>query len=201
MPVTAVVFDIGGVLEVNPRTGWRDRWAARLQLEPEELARRIDSIWAGGAVGTVTLEEVERSTADALGLDDPTVASLMSDAWAEYLGTLNRELAGYFRSLRPRYRTGILSNSFVGARQREQEAYGFEDMCDVIVYSHEVGCMKPDARIYRTACERLGVSPGEAVFLDDVQENVDGARAIGMRAITFVSNEQAIADLRAEMGA
>jgi epoxide hydrolase-like predicted phosphatase len=199
MPIKAVVFDIGGVLEINPRTGWPALWATRLKLEPREFEQRLESIWGPGSIGALSLEEIERRTADALGLDHATLAALMSDWWAEYIGTLNRELADYFGGLRPWYRTGILSNSFVGAREREQAAYGFEDMCDVIVYSHEVGWRKPDPRIYHVVCERLGVPPEDAVLLDDVQENVDGARAVGMRAIAFANTRQAIADLRAQM--
>ena len=57
-------------------------------------------------------------------------------------------------------------------------------MCDALVYSHEVGCMKPDPAIYHIVCERLGVAPRDALLLDDVQANVDGARAAGMQAIT-----------------
>jgi epoxide hydrolase-like predicted phosphatase len=199
VPVKAVVFDIGGVLEVNPSTGWPDRWATRLHLEPREFARCLDDIWGPGAIGARTLEEIERRTAEALGLDQATLAALMNDAWGEYLGTLNRELADYFGRLRPRYKTGILSNSFVGAREREQAAYAFEDMCDVIVYSHEVGCLKPEPRIYHEVCERLGARPEDTVLLDDLQANVDGARAVGMRAITFGDTRQAIADLQAQM--
>lgn len=198
MPLAGVLFDIGGVLERNPRTGWQQKWAARLGLPLSEFERRLDPIWSAGEIGTVSLEEVEARTAAALGLDDAGLRDLMSDAWAEYLGSLNHELARYFAGLRPRYRTGILSNSFVGAREREQAAYGFEDMCDVIVYSHEVGCMKPDPRIYRIACERLGVEPGDAVLLDDVPGHVEGARAAGMRAVVFTSTSQAIADLEAQ---
>ncbi len=199
MSVKAVVFDIGGVLEVNADTGWPDRWATQLQLERDDLRRCLDGIWTPGSIGALTLEEIERRTAEALSLDHATLAALMNDVWAEYLGTLNRELADYFGRLRPLYRTGILSNSFVGAREREQAAYGFEDMCDVIVYSHEVGCLKPTPQIYHVVCERLGVPPEDTVLLDDVQANVDGARAVGMRAITFADTRQAIADLQAQM--
>jgi epoxide hydrolase-like predicted phosphatase len=145
------------------------------------------------------LDEVERRTADALALDAAALALLMDDAWSEYVGTLNAELADYFRGLRPRFRTGIVSNSFVGAREREQAAYGFEDMCDTIVYSHEVGCMKPDPRIYRIVCDRLGVHPHNALLLDDVQENVDGARALGMRGIRFTNADEAVAELEAQI--
>jgi putative hydrolase of the HAD superfamily len=121
---------------------------------------------------------------------------MMDDAWAEYVGTLNIELTRYFSGLRPRYRTGIVSNSFVGARERELALYGFEELCDTIVYSHEVGVMKPDPAIYLIACRRLDVTPGEVVFLDDVPANVQAAAELGMTAITFLSTDQAIAELQ-----
>jgi epoxide hydrolase-like predicted phosphatase len=193
--VRAVLFDIGGVLEMTPRSDWRDGWAARLGVTPSAFEEQVGAIWEPGSVGAASLQELERLTADAFGLGDADVSALMDDAWAEYVGTLNQELARYFASLRPRVRTGILSNSFVGAREREQELYGFEDMCDVIVYSHEVGWMKPDPRIYHAACDRLGCAAEDAVLLDDLPANVDGARAVGMHAVLFTDTVQAIADL------
>jgi epoxide hydrolase-like predicted phosphatase len=199
--VKAVIFDIGGVLEWTPRTDWRERWAGRLGLSVDELERRLNEFWELGSVGAVTLPEIERLTAEALGLDRAGLEAFMADVWTEYVGTLNDELAAYFAALRPRYRTGILSNSFVGAREREQAAYGFADMCDAVVYSHEEGLRKPDARFYLLACERLGVPPGEAVFLDNVEECVEGARRVGMAAIQFLDNEQAIAALERHLAA
>jgi HAD superfamily hydrolase (TIGR01509 family) len=50
-----------------------------------------------------------------------------------------------------------------------------------MIYSHEVGCLKPDARIYHLVCDLLEVAPEEAVSLDDVQANVDGAKPVGIR--------------------
>jgi putative hydrolase of the HAD superfamily len=190
----AVVFDIGGVLEINPRTGWQERWRARLGVDVADI---LEPVWSAGDVGAMTLAEVERETARLLGLDAAALRQFMDDVWEEYVGRLNDELARYFAALRPRYRTGIVSNSFVGAREREQRLYGFEDMCDVIVYSHEEGMKKPDPRIYEIVCRRLAVAPREAVFLDDSPACVEGARRAGMQAIHFVSNAQAITELEA----
>ena len=195
--IQAVIFDIGGVLEVNPRTGWAKRWAARLSMDAADFERRLDAIWSPGSIGATGLEAIERQTATAFGLDQAALQALMTDAWSEYVGSLNRDLTAYFTGLRPRYKTGILSNSFVGAREREQAAYGFADICDALVYSHEEGCLKPDPRIYRIVCARLEVAPEAAVFLDDVPANVDGARAVGMAGITFSTNAQAISELNA----
>ena len=175
-------------------------WARRLGLDDAELLRRAEPIWRQGDVGELTLEELERQTARELALGDDELAELMNDLWTEYLGTLNAELARYFAALRPRYRTAILSNSFVGAREREQARYGFEEVCDEVVYSHEEGMKKPELRLYEIACERIGVAPREAIFLDDVDAFVDGARRAGLTAIRFLSNAQAVAELERTLG-
>lgn len=200
MTIRAVIFDIGGVLEIDPASDWLERWAERLGLGwPEGMTARLGPISRAGNIGTITLAQAQQQIAAVLGLDQAQLGRFMEDLWTEYLGTLNAELASYFAALRPRYRTGILSNSWVGARERERDAYGFEDLCDVVVYSHEEGLEKPDPRFYRIVTDRLGVRPGEAVFLDDHEECVQGAREVGLAAVLFGSNEQAIADLEAHL--
>ena len=197
MAIRAVVFDIGGVLEITPRTGWVEKWEARLHLKPGELDERLMDVWRDGSSSTISEEEVEKSIGEIMGMDQEQVEALMADLWEEYLGELNVELAAYFSSLRPRYQTAMLSNSFVGARRREQERYHFAEMTDLIIYSHEEGIAKPERRIFELTCERLGVQPEEVIFLDDVEPNVAVARACGIQAILFRETKEAIADIQA----
>jgi len=121
----------------------------------------------------------------------------MGDLWHEYLGTLNMDLVDYFRSLRPKYQTAIISNSFVGAREKEAEHYQFDTICDFIIYSHEVGLRKPDPRIFRLACERLGLKPSEVIFVDDHKEVFTSAVDMGMHCIEFKDNAQVLAEIEA----
>lgn len=195
MTIHAVIFDIGGVLEITPDLGWAGAWESRLGLTPGELHQRMADTWRAGGVGAITEADVHQAARDHLGLDQRQLAELMADLWREYLGTPNTELIGYARELRPRYRTGILSNSFVGARPREQAAYGFEELVDDIVYSHECGISKPDPRSYALACERLGVSAADTIFLDDHAPNVEAARQAGLQAVLYLDNAQAISDI------
>jgi epoxide hydrolase-like predicted phosphatase len=197
MTIKAVAFDIGGVLEVTPPTGIDEEWERRLGLEPGELAARLDGVFEPAAVGAVTEAELHRQVGEALGVGQDRVGELMAGLWEEYLGTLNAEMFEFAAGLRPAYRTGIISNSSVGAREREQERYRMAELTDVLIYSHEVGITKPDPRIYRLAWQRLGVRPTEMIFLDDVTENVAAARDLGIHAILFSSTAQAIADIRA----
>jgi epoxide hydrolase-like predicted phosphatase len=195
MVIRAVVFDIGGVLEITPDLGVDRRWETRLGLPDGEILARMRDVWQGGSIGTITLDDVHEALGDRLGLDDQTLAQYMADLWREYLGTANTELIEYARGLRPRYRTGIVSNSFVGAREREQAAYGFEDLVEEVVYSHEVGFSKPDPRIYALICTRLNVPPEEMVFVDDSDVCVAGARDAGIHAIRYQSSAQTIAEI------
>jgi epoxide hydrolase-like predicted phosphatase len=195
MSVQAIVFDIGGVLEITPDLGVAATWESRLGLAPGELNKRMEDAWAGGSIGTISEADVQRAATENLGLDGPRLAQFMADLWREYLGTANTELIEYVRGLRPRYRTGILSNSFVGAREREQTAYGFEDLVDEIIYSHECGLSKPDPGIYALACARLAVEPAQMVFLDDYEPCVEGARRAGIQAVLYRNNAQAINDI------
>jgi FMN phosphatase YigB (HAD superfamily) len=197
MPIRAVVFDIGGVLEITPAGHLERTWEPALGLPAGELGRLLAGVSAAGMVGAISEVQAERSIAEILGLDASQSRAFLADLWAEYLGTLNTELAAYFGRLRPRYRTGIISNSFVGARRREQACYGFGELTDLIVYSHEAGMAKPDPRIYQLACDGLGVPAQDVVFLDDVPRFVAAARQAGMHAVLFRDTAQAIADVQA----
>jgi epoxide hydrolase-like predicted phosphatase len=197
MAIQAVVFDIGGVLEITPDTRVTQKWEADLDLKPGELDTRMARVWRDSGLGKCSEADVQQALREYLGMDHAQGDAFWQDLWEEYLGTLNVELASYFRSLRPRYHTALLSNSFVGARSREQERYHFADMTDVIIYSHEVGIAKPERRIFELACERLEVQPHEMIFLDDVEQHVIAARSIGIHAILFQENALAIAAINA----
>lgn len=197
MAIRAVVFDIGGVLEITPDMGMTEKWEQRLHLKPGELNERMVSVWRAGALGTCSEEDVQQSLKELIGMDQAQVDAFWHDLWEEYLGTLNVELTAYFSSLRSRYQTAIISNSFVGARTREQERYHFDEVTDLIIYSHEVGIAKPDRRIFELTCERLSIQSAEMIFLDDVEVHVKAARAFGIHAILFQETSQAIADIQA----
>jgi len=195
--IKAIVFDIGGVLEITPNLGVDSKWEKQLHLEPGELNKRLGQVWKGGSIGTISIEQVHKSIGEIMGWSEAQVNEYMGDVWREYLGTLNIELADYFRGLRPQYQTAIISNSFVGAREKEAEHYQFDTICDFIIYSHEVGLRKPDPRIFELACERLGLRPEEIIFVDDHHEVYASAEAMGMHCIEFKDNAQTIAEIEA----
>jgi putative hydrolase of the HAD superfamily len=205
MPIRAVMFDIGGVLEVIPEGGdpttrfpaLDEEWDARVGLLPGHLTRCFKALVADGAFGRCTYDEWCARFRASTGLSQADFDAYMAAFWDIYMGNPNEELIAYFRGLRPRYRTAILTNSFLGARKQEEARYGFTSMTDLAIYTHEEGIHKPDPRIFALASERIGFPPGEIVFLDDIPKSVDAARACGFQAILFTSTSRAIANIEA----
>lgn len=197
--IRAVVFDIGGVLERVGPPVWAEAWRRRLGLTQSEFDAALARVDPDGLAQTGGFSEAEMrsSYAGALRLSDTQVDELMADIWDWYCGELDEPLASYVRGLRERVRTGIVSNSADGARREESRRYGFPDLIDDIVYSHEVGLAKPDPAIFALACTRLGVQPSETVFVDDVVANVAGAACSGLHAVRHESTPDTIAAIDA----
>ncbi|MGY4983469.1 HAD family hydrolase [Streptomyces sp. 900105755] len=199
MEARCVILDIGGVLEITPPTGGMQRWDEGLGLPAGSVDQQLDDVWQAGAIGTISVTEVRAEVGARLGLDAMQVETFIADLWTEYLGTPNVELIAYVRGLRSRCRLGILSNSFVGAREMETAMYQFDELVEEIVYSHEIGVCKPDARAFDMTCARLEVRPADCLFIDDYDVNIEAARAAGMQAHLFAGNEQTIARIAAHL--
>ncbi|THA23260.1 HAD family phosphatase [Streptomyces sp. A1547] len=201
MIATCVILDIGGVLEITPETGWVQGWEERLDLPPGTVHERMHDVWRAGSIGGISERVVHEQVAARLGLNAPHVEAFMADLWAEYLGTPNVELIDYVRELRGRCRLGILSNSFVGARERETTLYHFDQLVEQIFYSHEIGIEKPDPRAFEAVCAGLDVLPENCLFIDDVAVIVEAAQAAGMQAHLFEDNASTIARIATHLGA
>jgi epoxide hydrolase-like predicted phosphatase len=197
MTIKAIVFDIGGVLEITPNLSTDAQWEKKLNLKENELYERLHEIWRGGTIGTISIQQVHENIGKIMNWDETQVNEYMGDVWKEYLGTLNVELADYFRNLRPKYQTAIISNSFVGAREQEAKHYQFDTICDFIIYSHEVGLRKPDPKIFELTCQKLGLQPNEVIFVDNHADVYASALEMGMHCFEFKDNAQIIAKIEA----
>ena len=119
--------------------------------------------------------------------------NLTTDEWFEQIRggeARNQQVIDLLKSLRPRYKTAVLSNVPKRGLEERFTAEELRDWFDVTVASSDVGVMKPDPEVYRLTAERLGVAPEECVFIDDREVYAEGARAVGMKAICFESYVQ-----------
>ena len=201
MAIKAVVFDLGGVLEVVddgkwPQQ-WAEHWAVELGLDLGDWEARMARFdLSGTGTGAVTEQAMMRAYQTGLELSDAEVAAMFADVWDRYCGRLDTALMAYVERLASSYRLAIISNSGDGARREEERRFGLSRLFDPIIYSHEVGVAKPDPAIWALACELIGVAPGETVFVDDAPANVASATEFGIHAIQHTSTPATIDALR-----
>ncbi len=87
--------------------------------------------------------------------------------------------------------TNFSAEKFAECLERFPFLRGFRD---TVVSAHEK-LVKPDPAIYRVLLDRNDLDPATCLFVDDVPENVLGARGVGMNAVRFTSPERFVADL------
>ena len=196
MSVRAVFFDLGGVIVRTEYQAPREHLAERLNMTYEDLSNLIFASKTSrlASLGEMTTEEHWESVTQRLGKPASEAAAIREEFFAG--DVVDRDLVEHVRSLRPRYKTALLSNAWPDTREyviRQK----FSDVFDTMIISAEVGVMKPDPRIFQTGLEQLGVAGTEAAFVDDTVANVDAARALGMRAILFRNHAQLISELAA----
>ena len=184
MPFQAVFFDLGGVIVRTEYQAPRQHLAERLGMEYEDLTRAVfDSETARKAsVGAITEDEHWAAVLRRLGRGPAELQSLRTEFFAG--DTVDLTLVNFLRSLRPRFKTALISNAWDGLRPYIL-GQKFDDAFDFMIISAEVGVAKPEARIFQLALDQAGVRANEAVFVDDMPENVEAARAGGMSGLLF----------------
>ncbi len=195
MRIQAVIFDIGGVLSIFIDFETYFKWEQQLKLPKGQLLKIIydNPVSRQATLGKATVTDVWEEAGKQLNLPANELQKLREDIWNGY--RWNTELLDFIRSLKPTYKTGILSDAWADARESMGDVIS-EEIFDAIVFSAEEGMQKPAPALFQRALDRLGVKAGEAILLDDREANVQGAQAFGMHGIHFTETNKAIEDIK-----
>jgi len=196
MTIRAVLFDLGGVILRTEYQAPRQHLAERFGMDYEDIDKIVFGTpsAARASVGEITEEEHWHTVMKMLK-QPVTEYEKIRD---EFFGgdVIDLTILDFLRSIKPNYKTGLISNAWSGLRayiEREK----FDDAFHHMIISAEVKVTKPSARIYHLALKQLEVSPNEAVFVDDVWENIQACEKVGMKGILFMTAESTIKQLKA----
>jgi epoxide hydrolase-like predicted phosphatase len=203
---TTVISDFGGVL-TTPLVQSFAAVQDETGIPFEELGKAMAAIQEKD--GKHPLFELEKGN-----LSEPDFLAKLGDALEPALGhrpELHRFREIYFEALHPNepmielmreakergFRMGMLTNNVREWEPFWRSMLPVDEIFEEVVDSAFVGYRKPDREIYDLTLERMGgPSPEECLFVDDTDVNCDAARALGMSAVHYRHNEQAIAEIR-----
>lgn len=183
-----LLLDLGNVVfELETRS--LERWMlGRVQGDPLDIRRRFDAIedrFERGLMDTPAFFEALRRE---FGLDDDDAA--MHEAFTQ---CWHRDTPGMERlldSLPAGLGRCVLSNTNALHMDHFLPRQPILGRFERFFFSHELGCRKPEPEIYRKTLDALGCEPGRVLYFDDLEPNVEGARAAGIDARLFRSTDQ-----------
>lgn len=195
MRIQTVFFDFGGVIQRTEFQAPRQKLAQRFGMEYEDIDNIVfNSPTAKQAtLGEMSVEEHWQAVAKRLKVGKKEIADLENEFFAG--DVIDRSIVEYVRSLRPRFKTGLISNAWSDMRGyllRQK----IDDAFDTLTISAEVGAAKPAAKIYLLALEQAQVKAQAAVFVDDVPANIEACEAVGMKGILFRDPLKALTELK-----
>ncbi|WP_434966590.1 HAD family hydrolase [Janibacter indicus] len=201
--VTALLIDFGGVLTVPLRRAF-GALADDAGLDPDAGLR----VLATHEGARTALGEHEVGRLDDEGFEDAFAAALVeAGGRVEPRGLLARlaehlDLDGPMVDLVREVRAAGVPVALV-SNSLGRDCYArvdLDELFDVTVISGQVGVRKPSRQIYRIACERLGVDPGQCVLVDDLEHNLVGAARLGIDGIHHRTADETIPRVRAALG-
>lgn len=191
--IESVIFDWGGVLIEDPRPGLLRYCADAFGVSQEVYTPVHDSFLDGFGKGLISEAEFWEGISRKLGKPVPKVPSLWYEAFRRAC-VPRPEAFSLASSLHGKgYKTALLSNTELPAVEFFHEC-GY-DMFDVLVFSCEQGVAKPEQRIYEITLEKLGSATRRSVFIDDRQDYIEGAKAVGLHTVRFTNLDQVKRDL------
>jgi putative hydrolase of the HAD superfamily len=185
--IRAVVLDYGEVLCRRAPLENFAPMAQILQVTPERLVERYMQNRLDYDRGDVTASEYWTGFGRESGVSiTPAQVEELDRLDCSLWWDLDPQIVDWVRRLRADgIKAGVISNMFIGLARQIRESAPWVRQFDDYTFSAELRITKPDPRIYRYSLEHLGVDAAQALFLDDRQNNVDGARAIGMEGLLY----------------
>ena len=189
--IKTIFFDIGGVLiDIHPERTYQylsDSADVDVSMVKESFPWDAHDQYERGIINNegwfITYKE---------SLPQPCCLK-RSDFWNAWKLLLGEEknTVNILEALNKQYSIWLLSNTNPKHIQDEiEKRYLFPSLVNGAVYSFDVGVRKPEKEIYEIAMQRANANPQECLFIDDLLENIQAAKQIGIEGIHFISSEQ-----------
>jgi 2-haloacid dehalogenase len=192
--ITAVVFDLGGVL-----IDWDPRYLYRKLMAEDEIDPFLEEIGFREWNHAQDFGGPWADAVDALASRHPHRRDLIAAFPSRFPETLGGSIEGTVALLDELHLAGTrliaLTNWSSETFPHARATFGFLDRFEGIVVSGDEGVGKPDPALFHILLDRYALVPRETVFIDDSPTNVEAAQAMGLVALLFTDPEQLRTDL------
>lgn len=188
-----IVFDLGGVLFSNGSKKFQEILSQRYHIS-KELIKEGNEGHLGTLYreGKITKDEFWRRFKAELKIEASSES--LSNEWISYY-KIDLEMKDLILNVKKNYKVFYLSDSVSERVEKLNQKYDFLRMFDDGIFSFQVGVRKPNIEIYQKLLEKMKVSSGKIIFIDDKESCLETASKLGWHTILFTSVEKLKSDL------
>jgi putative hydrolase of the HAD superfamily len=171
----AIIFDFFDVIRTDSFKHWLNKHGYKLEGDFKRVNQSMDR-------GEIDVEEFIAELGKIVGRSaEDILAEMEADTNIDYV------VLAIAEQLHDNYRIGLLSNAASSFLRDVLKEHGLTKYFDEIVFSSEVGMIKPNPEMFHHILEKMHVTPAETIFIDDNPNNIAGAEAIGITGIVFTT--------------
>lgn len=199
--IKAIVFDIGGVLLRTEDRNSRNQLEEKYHLPPGGAEQLVFNSQPAreSTIGMTDQNAIWQSVAKKLCLSPQELNDFIVEFWKG--DQLDKGLIEFLQECRPMFKTALLSNAWMNAREDFAKIYNIVEgqTVDHLLISSELGVAKPDNDIYHILSKTLQCDFKEILFIDDFIENIESAQNLGINTIHYKPKMDLINEIKSRV--
>lgn len=191
--IKLIICDIGGVIDTFGEIEYISYITKKFKLDPVEFRVILAPLISKMEVGKMGINEAESILSKKFNI---STRQLEWNKSFERLNRLNKDVVKLINSLSKRYKMALLTNVSRSRHVVKMRTLIKGIKYDRVFASCYLKMAKPDQKIYQFVLKKMGAKPEEAIFIDNLEMNVQGARRVGIKSIRFTNYKNLVKQLR-----
>lgn len=187
--IKLLIFDVGGVIDTFDESMYIGYISQMLNINPIKFRDALIPLLDKLEVGRLSLPYMINVLSKEFKVSK---ASLEWDSAFERINKVNWDVVKLINRLSRRYRIAVLTNVSRSRHTVKMERYLKKVRYERIFASCYIGMAKPDPKIYRYVLDKMRVEPNEAIFIDNLENNTEGAKRVGIKSINFIGYDDLV---------
>lgn len=182
--IKGIIFDLMGPIMTEDADIIFEKHSLHRRFERDMVKKLIKKYYHGAHQGEF------KDIADFFEKTKPSIAITvqeLNEVMEEMHTTkrINPEMIQLILELRKKYKVALLTNFTSDLERFLKDMFNIYHIFDIIVNSYDIKAKKPDPKAFLYTLEKLGLEPRQTIFIDDKEENVEGAQKLGIKGIVY----------------
>jgi glucose-1-phosphatase len=191
--IKLIIFDVGGVIDTFDEIQYISYISKKLNIDPLAFSRLLIPLLDKMEISKISLADTQKALSKEFKVSERRLE--WNSAFLR-LNKVNKDVVALIAKLSKNYKIAILTNVSRSRHIVKMEQYLEKVKYDRIFTSYELRMHKPEHKIYEFVLKKMDTKPNEAIFVDNLITNIEGAKEVGINSIQFITYPKLVKKLK-----